>query len=201
MPYRLKRTIVWTIIYVSFVGGVFGVASWFGASQPASRQKLDPTIAAHRKMMCGPISLSVALDRLGINSSSRDLAQQCDVTPKGVELRELKRVARGIAQVEARTERLSWDALRHIDGTAVLFVKGQHFVAVDPREQASGAAIRVYDEGKPALWMTEAELKEIWNGEALVVKRRSSSVKQVDGPRIEWDHCFVDNGVLKPDSN
>ncbi|MCL2639596.1 MAG: DUF1573 domain-containing protein, partial [Phycisphaerales bacterium] len=41
----------------------------------------------------------------------------------------------------------------------------------------------------------------IWNGEALVVKRRSSSVKQVDGPRIEWDHCFVDNGVLKPDSN
>lgn len=201
----VKTATLWSALFVAILGSSFGFAYWLSMPAPTPKYSLDPSNPDHKKMLCGPISLLKALGRVGIGSSLKELASQCEVDSKGVTLRNLERVTNGIQEVKSRVRRLDWDDLTSLDGTAVLFVRGHHYVAVDPREADPGrstneAAVRVYDEGKPARWMTREELEEIWRGETLVIRRRTPSLRQAAGPSIEWDRCLIDKGVLKPDA-
>ncbi|HEY3319899.1 MAG TPA: DUF1573 domain-containing protein [Planctomycetota bacterium] len=152
-------------------------------------------------MLCGPYSLTMALWRLGVPASFRQLSSQCTVTSEGVLLTDLERVAKGISEVQARAERFDWENLRRLDGTAVLFVNGNHFVAVDPRESGlQRNSVRIYEESKPARWLTRLELENVWHGETLSIRRVVSKAGG-DAPYIEWDSCLLDNGVQKDHSH
>jgi len=80
---------------------------------------LNPCNPEHRKMLCGPMSLCNALGRLGINCCFEELARQCEVSSKGVTLRELQRVANGVEETKSAVKRLDWDGLKRLYGTAV----------------------------------------------------------------------------------
>lgn len=201
----VKKTTLWIATFVLILGGAFGIACWSSMSARTPLQKLDPSNPEHKEMLCGPMSLFNALGRLGINCGFKELASQCEFSSQGVTLRELERVANGIQEAKSRAKHLDWDGLKRLDGAAVLFVKGNHFVAADPREtppsgSAKSATVRIYDEAKPARWVTREELEKIWRGKMLAIERRRPSLRQVPGPRIEWDKCFIDKGVLKPNS-
>src|SRR4029078_11349034 len=103
--------------------------------------------------------------------------------------------------ISARAQRLNWDELSRLDGTAVLFIEGNHYVAVDPRntprDMNQAAAIRIYEPQKPAQWWTQDKLEAAWEGEALVLIKQTPRVKETaSGPCIVWDQCFVDQGIL-----
>jgi hypothetical protein len=188
--------------------GLLGVILWISKPdriQTETRaETLNPANPRHKKMLCGPMALYNVFGRLGINSRFQELATHCEISRRGVVLAELERVAQGVPEAKAHALRLDWDGLKRLDGAAVLFVKGNHFVAVDPREVPPDGmdktdVVRMYDENRPAQWITQEKLEAIWNGEALAVERPQPS-KQEAGPRIEWDTCFIDNGIVKPGS-
>lgn len=201
----MKKAILWIITCVLILGGSVGIGCWLSMSEDMPDQKLDLSNPKHKKMLCGPVSLRNALGRLGIYCSLRELASQCEISSRGITLKELERVAGRIQGMKSRAKRLDWDGLKRLEGAAVLFVEGDHFVTADPREtppsgSADSAAVRIYDEKKPAQWMTREELEKIWRGETLTIKRGKRSMRQAAAPHIMWESCFVDKGVVKPDS-
>lgn len=204
MRNSIRKVTLWVVTFVIIIGSSLGVVYWSIKSLRTPTQKFDYSNPEHKKMLCGPISLSIATGRLGINFDLIKLASQCKISPEGITLRELGRVAKSIQEIKSRTDRLSWDDLKSLDGTAVLFVNNDHFVAVDPRETLSSgnakSAVRIYDENKPAQWMIRKELEKIWKGKALTIERVRPSPQQVAGPYIEWDECFIDKGILESSS-
>lgn len=209
----MKRSHRWVIVCACVLvgGGAAGFALRLCTIVARSQlglelaSELDPSDPGYKEAMCGPVSLSVALGRLGVSSSPADVASQCRVTSQGVALTDLERTANSARLVSARARRLSWDEVSRLDGVAVLFVKGKHYVAVDPREAPRDtnetATVRIYEPESPAQWWTREELEEIWAGEALVITRRAARVDEApDGACIDWDECFVDQGVLRDTS-
>lgn len=204
----MKHSYLWAIVAVVVVGGAAGLTlrsyTAVGPSQLKGElaSELDPSDPRYKDVMCGPVSLSVALARLGVNSSSMNVASRCKVTSQGVALTDMERVANSIRRIEARARRLSWDEVRRLNGVAVLFVKGNHYLTVDPREAPQDtigtARVRVYEPQTPAQWWTRAELEKVWTGEALVITKRAARVDEPrDGACIDWNECFVDQGFLR----
>ena len=196
----------WLLVCVCVVVGGFsiGFAVKFVVSQFESKEisKIEPSDPRYREVMCGPESLTIALGRLGITYSPTSIATQCNVTSIGVALSDLERVANGIPSVEVHTQKIQWDDLYHIDGVAILFVRGNHYFAVDPREKqpetTMEAMVRIYDPQSPARWWTQGDLEEIWTGDALVLTKRPIPADELEeGAVIEWDASFIDKGVLR----
>lgn len=149
--------------------------------------------------LCGPKSLWTAVRRLGIPLEFREVLAIPTVGDRGTALGALKEKAGSIPGLKARACRLSWQELRGLPGTAVLFVHGNHFVAVDPREEdpeaASGGRVRVYDPDLPARWCGEQELGAAWEGPALALEATPTPARS--GPALEWDVCWEDKGYLQ----
>ena len=207
---KMQHSYRWVILCAcALVGaGAACLALWFFTAAArsqlnlASTSELDPSDPKYKEVMCGPVSLSVALGRLGINKLPADVASQCRVTSQGVALRDLEHVANSTRLVSACARRLTWEELSRLDGVAVLFVKGSHFLAADPRPAPPGAAetatVRIYEPARPVQQWTREKLEEIWGGEALVINRRAAGVDEVQGGAcIDWEECFIDQGVLR----
>jgi Protein of unknown function (DUF1573)/Peptidase C39 family len=160
--------------------------------------RFDPR---YDEVMCGPVSLAIALARVGVSTLPADVAAQCKVTAQGVAMRDLERAANKTGLISASARRLNWDELSQLDGVAVLFVKENHYVAADPREVRQGvtktAEVRIYESDIPAQWWGREKLEGIWAGEALVIRKQPARVD--DGQtnaRVAWDECYIDQGVL-----
>jgi Protein of unknown function (DUF1573)/Peptidase C39 family len=177
------------------------VISHPSAGREFELSRSDPRYDA---VMCGPISLSIAMARVGITVLPAELATQCKVTDQGVAMRDLVSAAKKTAEISAAASRLTWDQLRRLEGPAVLFVKGSHYVAADPREVQQGAAkdevIRIYDPGTPAQWWSREKLETVWTGESLAIKREQIPDHELADARIAWNECYIDQGVL-PESD
>jgi hypothetical protein len=151
---------------------------------------------------CGAGALYAALARLGGPFVRSQVRHKLASSEKGASFGQLKSVAEQYG-FEASLGILTWEEL-FSDQTAVLWIRDNHFVAVDPRQKnPSGTPddklIRVYDEDKPAQWWDQQELERVWHGEAMIIKKRRSS-KQFDGPHIEWDNCYQDCGFVDRDT-
>jgi len=198
----MKHLYLWVIVCF-VVGTAFGLSLRYILAPTAELEfgwasELDPTDPKYKEVMCGPASLSVALGRVGVFRLSSDIAAHCKVTSRGVSIADLERDANAIRTVHARIRRLRWDELCGVDGAAVLFVKGNHFLAVDPRRMPGEAeTVRIYEPEKPMQPWTRQKLEKIWEGEALVITRRASSPDDNPvGSQADWDQCYIDQGVL-----
>ncbi|QDU11044.1 DUF1573 domain-containing protein [Gimesia aquarii] len=164
--------------------------------------QLNPSDPKYQDVMCGPVSLFVALGLLGISSSQSDIASKCKVTHRGVTFAELESIANSDSRVRARIQRLNWDELSLLDGVAVLFVKGDHFITVDPREKRydiiKSVGLRVYEPKRPAQWWSREKLEGVWDGETLVISSQIIPDHEIPlGSLIDWDKCFLDQGIVK----
>lgn len=160
----MKHTHRCLLLYtgIALGGGAAGYVIWACTSaflplaNVTTSSELLPSDPRYGEVICGPASLALALQRLGLNCSAAHVASRCKVTPQGVDLIELERFARTNEQIEARTQKMSWDVLRGVNGVAVLFVRGDHYVAADPRESPNNGincdTLRIYEPEKPAQW-------------------------------------------------
>ena len=187
-------------------GGVGGLAIWLGPDVFPRRLKvklaseLDSLDPGYKNVMCGPASLSVALGRLGVYMAPSEIASKCRVTSYGVALTDLARVASNHRTIGAMIRKLRWEDLQAVEGVAILFVKGDHYVAADPRETSSKTttttSIRVYDRDVPARWYSRTELEKIWSGETMVITKRRRPSDVPGDACIDWDACYIDKGIL-----
>jgi len=168
-----------------------------GARVPDGREPSQP----QSDPLCGPRSLLVAAGRLGVSLELPQLAEACRATNSGTTMLDLRNAAKAFG-LQAEGVRLAWDDLVGLDCPAVLFVSGDHFCCADPRERWRGGGpprVRVYDLPGATLWMTRAELEEVWHGEALVIRSSMPSGAAISGPVAQFRSTFADFGVVKPD--
>ncbi|BBO35572.1 DUF1573 domain-containing protein [Lacipirellula parvula] len=181
---------------VVLVGCLLGFAARWGAiAKYRLASEINPSHADYYKVICGPMSLSCAMARLGVNATAAQVAKTCRVTPYGVSLIDLADFAGGQSTIANTITELSWDDLRNINGVAVLFVNGDHYICVDPRVDNSDGSLRVYDGDAPARWCSRTELERIWTGKALVLEKRRPATPS-DRPQLEWDECYIDHGLI-----
>lgn len=206
----MKHLYLWVIVCACVVvgAGAAGVKLRLLPAMTTSLLKfelaseLDRSDPRYGDVMCGPVSLAVGLARVGVSIVPADVAAQCKVTAEGVAMVDLESAANKTGLISARARRLDWDELRQLDGVAVLFVKGNHYVAADPREVRQAvmktAEVRIYEPGMPAQWWSREKLEKIWAGEALVVMRGQPAPLDEGqaNARIQWDECYIDQGVV-----
>jgi hypothetical protein len=169
--------------------------------KPELASELQPPHPRYHEVICGPLSLSVALGRLGVDRMPSDVASQCRVTAKGVASSDLIRAANATGRVNAAFQHLNWEELRRLDGVAVLFVKGSHYLAVDPREAPPAVdTVRIYEPEAPMQCWSRQKLEDIWGGEAIVITRSMPPPQARQGARIDWEQCYIDQGVVKGSS-
>lgn len=179
----------------STIGVLVAVAVLFATSWGSTEPVPDGSSngnAVPRDRSCGPQSLWIATRRLGAPVEwDRVSSAFKDGSTNGTTLRDLTGVAASLG-LHAETKRVSWNELTEHAGTAIIFVNGNHFVAVDCREQGPDGSIRVYDPNSCAEWMVRAELEAIWQGESLLL-RLPDDWRIVDDFPLVLDTCYLDS--------
>ncbi|MBN2584752.1 MAG: DUF1573 domain-containing protein [Planctomycetes bacterium] len=150
---------------------------------------------------CGPEALLVACARLGIPVSDFGMVNCLNPGKEGVSFGQLKQAAAALG-CNSRLVTVTFEALTSHNGTAVLWVNGDHFLAVDPREKpqeqnGGSPPIRVYNTNEPAQWWSAEQLQRIWKGETLLLSRTDlSAASLTHGPHLEWADCMQDMGYV-----
>jgi hypothetical protein len=165
-----------------------------GSSSNVTAGKTPQTSApAPADLLCGPRSVYYCALRLGVMSTFDDVSARLDVAANGASMLQLKKLAEELG-LSPSGEMLTWEKLKNIDGVALLFVNGNHFVCADPREGSPDSeedAVRVYDDG-PAEWWDRRRLEAAWNGESLVIYSAPGDVSS--GPRAMFSALLEDVG-------
>lgn len=154
----------------------------------------DPT------KLCGPKSLALAANLLGIPWRASDIAKECPVSDEGTSMSSLARYTRSHG-MEAEIRRLTWRQLRNLRTPCVLFVRGNHFVVANPAEKCIAyeeysEAVRIYDSDGPANWFSQGDLEAIWNGTSLISRR--VEVSSMSESMLNFDTCWLDAGHVAP---
>lgn len=150
-----------------------------------------------------PKSLWCATARMGVPLPSTQLDSFfSDGSFGGATLADLEMAAEHFG-LPSKVVAYDWDQLLKHDGTAILFVDGNHFVTADPREREVGEvavadSIRIYDARRAAaIWLTRTELESIWNGDALLLLLLRRNREHASGPLFATDYCLQDVGLLR----
>jgi hypothetical protein len=153
---------------------------------------------ANSKNECGPWAFFVAVTRQGIPLSSFKVKRELPITDTGVSFGDIVKQAKKEG-FSTKLARLSWNELMNAGTPVILWVDGNHFLTVDPREAhpEGDDMMRVYDLRRPAEWHSRAKLKNRWTGESLVIRKSTSSFSRT-GPKIRWETCFEDSGWVDP---
>lgn len=176
----------------------------------ANYQRGDP--------LCGPRSLWVAAARVGVSLDVDSLVADSETSlVYGTTILGLKRAAEKHG-LTAEGYKLNWQQLKILNSPAILFVNGDHFFTVDPRQKqlpptdikhkvltghlpvpvkpTNEESVAAYDRPYPARFITEADLTPIWNGIALVIEKPKIK-KLYSGPKLAFDENLFDWGVIK----
>lgn len=171
---------------------LFGIAlasslTWFVLGGRA----VESNAALPTDVLCGPRSLHVALNLLAVPVTVDEILDKCGVSERGVAFRDLANVARE-ANAEVDLREVSWDDLLRARAVAILFVDGNHYVAVDGRTPDAGLAL--YD-GRMAKQVIEREqLERRWNGETLFLRSGSQP------HQLQFETCWKDVGFTHAQS-
>lgn len=164
----------------------------------AARQELLESIRSlntddpeYQRVMCGPISLTIAIKQLDRPADVRNLAAYCKVTSLGVSMSDLQRAADSQRSMTAHIGPMNWDRLLKWNGTVVIHVGGNHFVAVDPRVRSKHIdgteLVQVFNPGQPAEFWSREKLEDQLSETALFI---TTELKE---PEPEEFHCGTES--------
>ena len=123
--------------------------------------------------LCGPISLSLAAKKLGINVEVTKIAEMVKLDPSGTSMSELGKAAQGIG-LQAIPYRLhSADSLLKLSDQfpAIVLVRSNHFVVVWP---AGDNQLSIAEYPLPLRQISPLELAQEWDPKVLVLSRPGS---------------------------
>lgn len=150
---------------------------------------------------CGPKALHTAFALLGEPVRLDDLKKDIRCGHSGTTFGALRSAAakRGYRAV---LRRCTWQEMQSSGTTAILWVKRNHFIAVDTRPRAGSSGLSgeetvdVYDSDTPVEGWTRAQMEAVWTGEALILSAPPRKSKRPQRPRMDWERCVVDGGFI-----
>jgi hypothetical protein len=160
-----------------------------------SRQADASETVRQQDQFCGPRALFHAAARIGVSVPLKNLLALPRARGSSMSMMDLKTEAERHG-LEASGRKLSWKMLKEMDGVAVLFIGGNHFVAADSREKHPDRPddlIRIYDDG-PARWWTRSQLERVWDGAALQLHRSEPKRRPRGGSYAQFDELLKDFG-------
>ena len=151
--------------------------------------------------LCGPISLWIAAQRLGVPVSLQQLGREFKESSSGTSFGELQRAAERAGLI-ATLGRVEWNELIKHDGTAILLINGNHFVTVDCREKDAEVLpdierIRLYDANDFARWFDRDKLLKVWDGPALLLSSSVFTDRPSQEPRLASPFFYSDVGLIR----
>ena len=160
-------------------------------------QHVESNQGVSREFTCGPTSLWVAFQRLGVPTGIDKTRRMFkDGTNGGTSLVDLQAVADQLGVVSS-VKKIGWQELLKHKGTAILFVQNNHFIAVDPWSRTKEPeCVKVFDPDRLfAITMSEHELLEIWDGDCLLLSKRGLTDKTT--ATIECNYLLEDAGLVR----
>jgi len=201
MPIRIThRSISVLTVAILLVCAVVAFVYHYHANNGRLTNLSSPSQTKQRQPnMCGPHALYVAINRLGVSNNLMEIARELPITDRGVSFGDLSKCAqkRGFL---TELSRFSCDDLVKIDTPVILWVNGNHFLTIDPREKHPEDAnmVRIYDHGSPAIWWSRSKLESQWTGESMVIHNNQPTISE-DGPKLKWKNCLQDCGFVNPE--
>ncbi|UCG47218.1 MAG: DUF1573 domain-containing protein [Phycisphaerales bacterium] len=149
---------------------------------------------------CGVYAALVVLSTLGRPTSANELKSQIVLDGDQVSFGVLQKVIRKHGY-KARLGKFTWADLLHHRGMAILWVRGNHFVVADLRDrgQSVGAdeeRLCVLEINQPGKYWTYEEVRDVWQGESLLVETVSGAERKEPDPAVCWETCFHDFGLV-----
>jgi hypothetical protein len=150
--------------------------------------------------ICGIKAVHYCSLRLGIMSSIEDLLLRHDPSQSGSSMLQLRRLCEDLGFL-CSARRLSWGELLSLDSPAILWVRKNHFMCVDPRAAPTDEeSVLAFEDAVGESW-GRFELEAIWGGEALVITASPQQFTSRRGPRLRVENCLLYTGWCQPDSS
>ena len=135
--------------------------------------------------MCGPYSLSIAAERIGIKLDPIKIARIAGVGKSGVSMRRLADAAYQMG-LEATGRKLSLAELVKLKPPIIILIrrnssKPNHFLVMD---QVIGDSLRLIDPPGIVYLISKEEFAKIWSGYALVLSKQGAFLTFKDEPDI-----------------
>jgi len=149
---------------------------------------------------CGVYAALVVLSALGRPTSANELKSQIVLDGDQVSFGMLEKVIQKHGY-KARLGKFTWADLLHHKGMAILWVRGNHFVVADLRDRgqpvsAGDERLCVLEINQPGKYWTYEELRDVWQGQGLLVEKVSTAERKQPDPAVCWETCFHDFGLL-----
>ncbi|MBN1397906.1 MAG: hypothetical protein JXA06_07735 [Bacteroidetes bacterium] len=117
---------------------------------------------------CGPTAIKMIFDHYHIPSSINEIEQNVNLTEKGSSMLALKRMAE-LKGCKAEGWNLSLKDLPKNPFPAILFVNKNHYIVAD--SISSDQYIHIKDPAIGRLKIKIEKLKNIWDGETLIINK------------------------------
>ena len=170
-----KSVITWIVIFTCFV-----------AHAQDSRKN---------KQTCGPDSLKVICDMMGIQADRNQLYRLSNLNESGTTMNNLADAAYALG-LDAVGMRLSLRELAKLSQPVIAWVQGNHFVVV---EGIIGDEVRIIDPGlvlsseREVFLLPKTEFSKIWQGHVLVISKKQ--MIQGDRPQISFEELVHNYGT------
>jgi len=135
----------------------------------AEYEGTEGVILQTRKMNCGPASLKMVLDSLGIDQELTDIEDMIRLDETGSSLFDLMKYAESQG-VHAEAWRLNIDDLESKSLPAVVFIEDDHFAVLDQINEHGEVILR--DPAIGRLRMSKGAFNRIWKGETLILTKK-----------------------------
>ena len=146
--------------------------------QPTVSTRANAQESQVEQNLCGPFSLSVVCQRLGVKADVRQIAQLAGTTAEGTSLKGLADAAHQFG-LHAKGLRMSPRQLLDWKTPLILHIRDDHFLVV---ENVIGENLRLIEIDREPYLMAMSELVKVWKGYALTVSNPEHSKPKLDAP-------------------
>lgn len=153
-------------------------------------QKVEHQISEKLKeVMCGPESLSLICQMLGVQVTPEKIAHMINLTEKGASMKDLADAAYklGLKAVGRKIDNTDLMRMKH---PVITHIKPDHFIVVKPISSSKLLLFESLSDKGPII--TAEQFRNIWDGYVLVVS--PGKVVQGDIPKIKIERPFYDFG-------
>jgi len=162
------------------------------ASQPLSQtDKQKESILENKKeAMCGPKSLSLLCEILGVKVPVKEIAQLAKVDEQGTSMKGLADAAYKLG-FKAVGMKIGMNELMQMKQPVIAHLTQEHFVVVESITKQG--VLRLFDPAGEDKIMNPKAFSEVWSGYILKISP-TSKIEQADGPDIEIEKPIFDFG-------
>lgn len=190
----MSNIVLWRFLFLLIlVITVFRIPDSFSEEVVTAAKVEEKKLFEHKQNKdkeCGPRSLLVICELLGVGTNLEELCRLSGMNETGTTMYGLYQAARqkGLGAIGMQ---MDMEELVKIESPGIAFVKGNHFLVV---EKCVEDGIRVIDPPNTCYLITKEEFTKIWDGKILLVSRldkeKAQDIQSPDIIFVEYNYDF-----------